>query len=153
MNRIIVLDDEKSIRILFKDELTEEGYDVITRADGSKILDLIEQERPDLIVMDIRLGEHNGLDLLQDIRNTFYDLPVILCSAYSVFKQDIRSIAADYYVIKSSNLAELKARIRMALESSAGFLSIPAEGEMHAGQTAHAELTAFNPQDPYLSVL
>ena len=45
--------------------------------------------------MDIRLGAHNGLDLLQGIRNTFYGLPIVLCSAYPAFKQDMKSIAAD----------------------------------------------------------
>ena len=153
MNKILVLDDEESIRILYKDELYEAGYDVITRADGSEILELIEQERPDLIVMDIRLGKQNGLDLLQDIRNTYYDLPVILCSAYSAFKEDMRSIAADYYVIKNSNLAELKSRIRMALDSSTGFLSIPAGRGVHPRQRVSTGPIAFNPRTPYLSAV
>ncbi|MCK4817773.1 response regulator, partial [bacterium] len=52
-------------------ELTEEGYDVITSGNGSQRIELIEQKRPDLIVLDIRLGKNNGLDLLQDIRSTY----------------------------------------------------------------------------------
>ena len=67
MNKILIVDDEKSIRILYHDELTEEGYHVITLGDGSKLLEVIEQWRPDLIVLDIKLGEYDGLDLLQDI--------------------------------------------------------------------------------------
>ena len=118
MDKILIVDDEESIQILYADELTEEGYDVITSGDGSQLMELIERESPDLILLDIRLGQHDGLDLLQDVRNTYYDLPVILCSAYPVFKYDLKSIAADYYVVKSSNLIDLKLKIKMALEGN-----------------------------------
>ncbi len=118
MNTILIVDDEEWIRKFYEDELTEEGYEVITSGDGAKVLKLIEQKCPDLIILDIRLGEYNGLDLLQDIRNSYYDLPVILCTAYSVYKYDMRSMAADYYVVKSADLTELKIRIRMAMESN-----------------------------------
>ena len=64
------------------------------------------------------LGEYNGLDLLQDIRKYHYNLPVILSTAYDTYKHDLRSTAADYYVVKRYDLTELKMRIRMALESS-----------------------------------
>ncbi len=49
-------------------------------------------------------------------RNTYYRLPVVLCTAYPAFKDDLKSIAADYYVLKSSDLKELKSKIKMALE-------------------------------------
>ena len=116
MNKILILDDEKAIRLLYADELAEAGYQVFTLGDGGRLLPVIEQTRPDVIVLDIKLGEHNGLDLLQNIRNTSYNLPVILCTAYSSFKYDPRTIAADYYVVKHYDLTELKLKIRMALE-------------------------------------
>jgi DNA-binding response OmpR family regulator len=74
-------------------------------------------------VLDIKLGEYDGLDVLQDIRNTNYNMPIILCTAYSNFKYDLRSVAADYYVVKSSNLEELKFKIKMAIEGSAQLLT------------------------------
>ena len=117
MNKILIVDDDVPIQILYADELTEEGYDVITTGDGVGLLGLIEEAQPNLVVLDIRLGETNGLDLLQDIRNTYYELPVILCSAYSAFKYDLKSIAADYFVVKSSDFSELKVKIKMALEA------------------------------------
>lgn len=117
MNKILIVDDDEPIQILYADELTEEGYDVITTGDGVGLLGLIEEAQPNLVVLDIRLGETNGLDLLQDIRNTYYELPVILCSAYSAFKYDLKSIAADYFVVKSSDFSELKVKIKMALEA------------------------------------
>lgn len=117
MNKILIVDDDEVIQILYADELTEEGYDVITTGDGVGLLGLIEETQPDLVVLDIRLGGTNGLDLLQDIRNTYYELPVILCSAYSAFKYDLKSIAADYFVVKSSDFSELKVKIKMAFEA------------------------------------
>ena len=114
--KILIVDDEEVILMLYKEELEEEGYDVITTNDGYKLLEKINEEKPDLVLLDIKMAEYNGLDLLQDIRKTFYNIPVILCSAYSSFKGDLKSIAADYYVVKSSDLTELKQKIKMALE-------------------------------------
>jgi DNA-binding response OmpR family regulator len=116
MNKILVVDDEKSMQLLYADELTEEGYQVITLGGGSGLMDLVGRERPDLVLLDIRLGDENGLDLLQDLRNAFYDLPVILCTAYETFKHDVRSIAADEYVVKSFDMRELKSKVRKVFE-------------------------------------
>ncbi len=116
MYKILVMDDEEAIQIFYADELTEEGYDVITCGDGSNLMALIDETKPDLIILDVRLGQYDGLDLLQDIRNTHYNLPVVLCSAYPVYKYNLKSVAADYYVVKNSDLEELKVKIKMALE-------------------------------------
>ena len=110
------MDDDESIQMLYADELEEEGYEVIASGDGTKLMELIRETAPDLVVMDIRLGRYNGLDLLQDVRNAYCDLPVVLCTAYPAFKSDLKSVAAEYLVAKSSNLNELKKKIRMALE-------------------------------------
>lgn len=117
MAKILVVDDEEHIRLLYSEELSEEGYDVITAESGYKLLERIEHEKPDLVILDIKMVDYNGLDLLQDIRNQFFDLPVILSTAYDTFKEDIKSIAADYYVVKSFDLTELKKKITMALEA------------------------------------
>lgn len=117
MPKILVVDDEKSIRLLYQEELADEGYDVVTAESGRRLLEKIEEEGPDLVVLDIKMAEYNGLDLLQDIRNRYYNLPIILCSAYEVFKKDIKAIAADAYVVKSSDLTQLKKAISRALGS------------------------------------
>jgi len=116
MKRILIVDDEEVIRILYAEELEEEGYEVVTAESGHGLIEIIELEKPDLVVLDIKMAEHDGLDLLQDIRKDFYNIPVVLCSAYSSFKGDLKSIAADYYVVKSADLSELKQKIKMALE-------------------------------------
>jgi DNA-binding response OmpR family regulator len=117
MKRILVADDDESIRMLYDEEFTEEGYEVITCSDASRIVDIIGQKRPDLIVMDVRLGNYNGLELLQDIRNNNFNQPIILCTAYPTFKCDLESIAADSFVVKSSDLEDLKVAIRKFAEN------------------------------------
>jgi len=117
MAKILVVDDEEHIRLLYSEELSEAGYEVITAADGYKLIERIETEKPDLVILDIKMVDYNGLDLLQEIRNKFYNMPVILCTAYDTFKEDIKSIAADFYVIKSFDLTELKKKIATALET------------------------------------
>jgi two-component system response regulator (stage 0 sporulation protein F) len=117
MAKILIVDDEEHIRMLYQVELEDEGYEVVTAADGKDLVGRIEREKPDLVVLDIKMAGYNGLDLLQEVRNRFYDLPVILCSAYDSFRRDIKSIAADFYVVKSSDLTQLKRTIARALES------------------------------------
>ena len=107
MPKILVLDDEEHIRILYSEELEEAEYEVITADSGYKLLEKIEEEKPDLVVLDIEMDDYNGLDILQDIRNNFCDLPVILSTAYDTFKEDMKSIAADFYVVKNYDLTEL----------------------------------------------
>jgi CheY-like chemotaxis protein len=121
MKKILIVDDEEVIRMLYGEELEDEGYRVVTTGSGHGLIELIGKEKPDLIILDIKMAEHNGLDLLQDVRRDFYNIPVILCSAYSSYKGDLKSIAADYYVVKSADLSELKQKIKMALEGHAPF--------------------------------
>lgn len=115
-NKILVVDDEMHIRMLYQEELESEGYEVLT-SDGSDDVPLfIERQKPDVVILDIKLGHGvSGLDILQDIRRKDQDLPVILCTAYDSFQHDLKSIAADYYIVKSVDLTELKVKVNLAL--------------------------------------
>lgn len=117
MAKVLIVDDEKHIRQLYTEELEDIGYKVATAEDGSAILSIIEKEKPDVIVLDIKMVSSNGLDVLQQVRNRHYNLPVILCSAYGSYKVDMKTIAADAYVIKSSDLTELKNKIAQVLDT------------------------------------
>jgi CheY-like chemotaxis protein len=117
MAKILVVDDEEHIRYLYSEELTEAGYETISAGSGHRLLERIEMEKPDLVVLDVKMAEHDGLDLLQDIRNRFHKLPVVLCSAYNSFNEGMKSDPAEFYVIKSSDLTELKSKIALALQS------------------------------------
>jgi DNA-binding NtrC family response regulator len=116
MTKILIVDDESSIRMLYREEFQDEGYEVIEAEDGHRLTERIEWDKPDVIVLDIKMAAYNGLDLLQEIRQKFQDLPVIISSAYGAYKGDYKTLAADYYVVKSSDLSELKQKVKKALE-------------------------------------
>ena len=120
MARILIVDDEEHIRRYYTEELSEEGHTVFTVASGHNLLRRIDSFQPEAVVLDIRLEDYDGLDLLQEIRNRFYDLPVVLCTAYDTYRYDEKATAADSYVVKSFDLAELKTAIQRAIESESG---------------------------------
>lgn len=116
-NKILVVDDEKHIRMLYREELESEGYEVATSDGSEDILAVLDRENPDVVVLDIKLGNNvSGLDLLQKIRSRESELPVILCTAYDSFQHDLKSIAADYYVVKSVDPGELKSKVALAVQ-------------------------------------
>ena len=116
MTRILHIDKDDAIRFLYEEELTEEGYEVIGTNNCKGILDKIAKLNPNIIILEPKFPKVDGLDLLQSIRGTYYNMPVIISTAYSAFRYDPRSITADYFVIKCSDLRELKLRIKMALD-------------------------------------
>ena len=115
MTKILIVDDEKSIRDLYAEELGGEGYDVITAGEGREVSALISSEQPSALVLDIRMEDCDGLDLLQEIRNAYPDLPIILNTAYDSYREDVKSVAADHYVVKSYDLSELKAKLAQVI--------------------------------------
>jgi DNA-binding response OmpR family regulator len=116
---ILVVDDEKHIRMLYREELEADGYTVATSDGEEDILDVIHREKPIIVILDIKLGvNRSGLDLLQEIRAEDQQIPVILSTAYDSFQHDLKSIAADYYVVKSVDLTELKDKVKMALNKA-----------------------------------
>lgn len=117
--KILVVDDEKHIRMLYQEELENEGYVVVTSDGEEEILSVVNREKPAIVILDIKLGvNRSGLDLLQVIRTRHQALPVILSTAYDSFQHDLKSIAADFYVVKSVDLSELKGKVKLALEKA-----------------------------------
>lgn len=112
---ILVVDDEQSIRFLYKEELEEAGYRVITAADGDEALYKVKKERPDLITLDIRMPGMDGIEVLHRIREMNKDIPVIMSTAYGEYRNDFNVWASDAYIIKTANLAELKETISRLL--------------------------------------
>ncbi|NDY42166.1 response regulator [Dissulfurirhabdus thermomarina] len=113
--RILVVDDEESIHLLYREELEEEGYEVSTAMSGEEALEVFDAEHPDLVVLDINMPGMDGIEVLRQMKEKKPDVPVILSSAYPEYKQDLASWASDDYIVKSFNLDELKASIRRHL--------------------------------------
>ena len=119
MKKIMVVDDEENIRFLYKEELMDEGYDVVLAASGQEALDLLRDSKPDLLTLDIKMPEMDGIETLRKIKEIDKELPVVLCTAYGQYKQDFSSWASDAYVVKSADLDELKSVIKGILENKA----------------------------------
>ncbi len=115
MKKILIIDDEKNIRAIYEEELSEEGYKTLSSPSIKDALKKIEEFSPDLIILDIKMPEIDGLEGLKKIKTLYKDIPVILCSAYDNYKQDFITWSADDYVIKSSDLTELKEKIKKIL--------------------------------------
>jgi len=118
MKRILVVDDEESIRFLYKEELEEEGYIVECAKNGQEALEMLSDFKPDLISLDIKMPVMDGIEALKRIRETERQLPIILCSAYGEYKQDLTTWASDAYVVKCADLTNFKSMIRKLLGSS-----------------------------------
>jgi DNA-binding response OmpR family regulator len=118
--RILVIDDELSIRKLLQMELEDEGYEVVVAEDGLEALDKLSKERFDLITLDIRMPNMDGIDFLGKVREKDKEIPIIICTAYGTHKRDLVVWGADDYVIKSGDLTELKERIKAHLEGRGG---------------------------------
>ena len=119
MTRILVVDDEANIRLLYSQELADEGYDVTTAASAAEAAEKLQGQEYSLTVLDIKLKNESGLDLLQQVVKERPTMPVILCSAFSCYKDDFSAWLADSYVVKSSDLQELKDEIRRILAKRA----------------------------------
>ncbi len=114
--KILLVDDEENIRDLYAAELAEEGYKVTTAASGEEALSLMERLRPDLITLDIRMPGMGGIEALREIRDKLPTVPVIMLTAYPEYKSDFDVWAADAYIVKSSDTAQLKERVKFLLQ-------------------------------------
>jgi DNA-binding response OmpR family regulator len=112
MKTILVVDDDEAIRTLLQEELEEEGYKVLIATNARDALKLVAAEPLDLVILDIRMPGMDGLEALPRILGIKEGLPVIMNTAYSQYQDSFMSWAADAYVVKSSDLTELKEKIK-----------------------------------------
>lgn len=118
MATVLVVEDDKNQRLLYEKELKDEGYDVVLARDGRDALKKVGSEKVDLVVLDIRMPGIDGIETLGNILSVNKKLPVILNTAYSSYKENFMSWAADRYIIKSSDLTELKQSVKELLDRS-----------------------------------
>ncbi len=119
--KILVIDDEKLIRWTLEQHLVKEGYDVMTADSAEKGLQLINEESPDLVLLDNRLPEMTGLELLEQLNAPERGLMVIMITAYGLVETAVRAmkLGAYDYISKPFNLEEITFVIRKALEAGA----------------------------------
>lgn len=144
MKKILIVDDEKPISNIIKFNLTKEGYDIVTAFDGREAVTIFEEEKPDLIILDLMLPELDGLEVAKEIRKTSY-VPIIMLSAKdSEFDKVIGlEIGADDYVTKPFSNRELLARVKAHLRRTETIETAVAEENASSGTQ---ELTIGNLQ-------
>jgi len=110
--KLLVVEDEEGLRLFYEEELKAEGYEVLTARNGREAIERLEKERPDLVILDIVMPVMDGMETLGRILGKDRKIPIILNTSYSGYQQDFMSWAADAYITKSSDLSELKKKIK-----------------------------------------
>src|SRR3954463_4760717 len=120
--RLLVVDDEPSIRELLPASLRFAGFEVFPAADGAEALKLAEQHRPDLVVLDIMLPDLDGFTVTRKLRERGRDVPVLFLTARDDTDDKVTglTVGGDDYVTKPFSLEEVVARIRAVLRRTGG---------------------------------
>ncbi len=111
MTTILLVDDDKNQCLLYEQELRLEGYEIVTAADGKDAIKKVQEQRPGMIIMGINLPERDGLEAMGMILSKHKGIPIIINTAHGNYKDNFMSWMADAYIIKSSDLTELKDKI------------------------------------------
>jgi len=113
--KILIVEDDASLRFLYSEELKEEGYDPVLAKNGKEAMQLLRTIKPDLVVLDIVMPIMDGMEALGRMIGQYRDVPIILHTSYPHYREDFMSWAADAYLTKSSDLTELKKTIKILL--------------------------------------
>jgi two-component system response regulator PilR (NtrC family) len=118
LSRILVVDDEESMRQLLEIALGKEGYHLTLAESGKKAIQLFDKSSYDLVISDIKMDDMSGVEVLRHIKETDPPVPVIMVTAYASAETAVEALrlGAYDYLTKPFKLEELKANIRNALE-------------------------------------
>ena len=114
--KILLVEDEPALGMLYEEELREEGYEVLIARNGKEAIQRYEEEEADLIILDIVLPVMDGIEAMNLLKEKHGKVPIILQSSYSEYRTDPRTRVADAFVMKSGDLEELKKIIRGILK-------------------------------------
>jgi two-component system response regulator (stage 0 sporulation protein F) len=114
--KILIAEDEPGLRMLYADELEEDGYEVITAKDGKDAIERYQEGGLDLIILDIAMPVMDGIDALRHLKDKNGKVPVILHSSHPDYLVDPIAGLADAYIMKSSDLKGLKEKVRDILK-------------------------------------
>jgi two-component system response regulator MprA len=110
--RVLIVEDEPALRLSY-DRAFRPRYDLAFATNGAEALEQLEQHRPDVAVLDMRLPDTDGIELLRRIRLSYPDLPVIITTAYLSIEPQLKVLDLPHsgYIVKPFRLDELGARI------------------------------------------
>lgn len=114
MKTILIVEDEEALREIFSDELSEAGYNVLSSSLAEDCFRQLSTNKVDLLILDIKLPDLSGLELLEKIRKKYPDLPIIMATAYDSFRTDFAVWVANVsdYIVKPVDLTVLKEKIK-----------------------------------------
>ena len=118
MPKVLIVDDETNLRRLYRESLEGDGYEVITAQSAEDCLQKLDHESPDLVVLDVRMPGMDGLEALGKILERYPQMPVVLNSAFSSYRDNFLSWTADAYLVKSSDVGPLRRTVRKLLDRS-----------------------------------
>ena len=115
-SKLLVIDDERSVCELLQRVFVEEGHEVAIQMDPIAALQVLEKEKFDCVLLDIKMPEMDGSEFLRRIRQFNKELPIIISTAYGDYvQQDFSAWLSDGYTVKSSDLTELKSLVKEML--------------------------------------
>jgi len=118
MKKILVGDDELSIRLLYDEVLSGDGHTVVMAKDGREAYEKFLTEKPDLVILDVKMPGMHGIEVLERIRETGSEVPVIMSTAYQQMEGNatISTARVACFLSKPIDIARLRAEVRRALE-------------------------------------
>ena len=112
MTTILLVEDDKNQRLLYEQELRHEGYEVVTASNGKEALEEVQEKLPDIVIMDINMPKMDGIEAMGRILGKNKEIPVIINTAYSNYKDSFMSWAADAYIVKTTLIIINKVAVR-----------------------------------------
>ncbi len=120
MKKILLVDNEENIQIVYREEFENDGYHVVSALNGEEGLKKFSEEKPDIVILDIHMPGMGGVEVLRKMKTLDPAVPVVLSSAYQEFKSDLGTWASDAYILKSGDIGDLKRTVRELLDETEG---------------------------------
>lgn len=119
MERILIIDDDKDFRFVISHALKDEGYDVTALGEGKRSIDAIKRDSPDLVLLDIKLPDMNGMEILEEIKKIDKDFFVIMITGYGDVNDAVKAmkLGAFDYITKPFDIGELLIRVKKAFQA------------------------------------
>lgn len=117
-HRVLIVEDDTNQRLLYEEELRDEGYEILSASDGREALRIAGETKPNAVILDINMPGMDGIDTLSQLLESHPEVPVIINTAYPGYQDSFTTWSADAYIVKSSDLTELKATLQRLLNKA-----------------------------------
>lgn len=118
MKTILIVDDQRGIRLLLEELFQQEGYHTRGTANGQEALELVQEEQPDCILLDMKMPGMDGLTVLEKLKKQWPAIPVIMMTAYDELKltEQALRLGAEKYITKPFDIFEIRDTVKLLFE-------------------------------------